>query len=142
VLAGGRLANVELARNEQTANAIFYQVAVHLRRKVFCGVLKPLQDLQSPVVGKSADCNCRSHTIRQLTNYDITLIGATKLAQVNLVTDKRRPLGDAFVQSPSRSVKLLGLPVHEGNSSFPRGGDNRCDELPSHATLPGGWSNE
>ena len=63
VFACGRLADPELARNEATANSILYQIAVYLRRKVFCRVLKPLENLQSSVVRERPDYDSRHHNV-------------------------------------------------------------------------------
>ena len=45
VFARGRLGDPELVRNALTANSILYQIAEYLGRKVFCWVLKPLENL-------------------------------------------------------------------------------------------------
>lgn len=49
----GRLANAELLRDRHAANPVTNQVAVNLPRETRLRVLEPLEDQETPVVGKS-----------------------------------------------------------------------------------------
>jgi hypothetical protein len=61
VFTGSRLADRELLRDEDPANAILHQVSIHLGRKVAPGGLEPLQDQTSAAAGQCAQCEIRSH---------------------------------------------------------------------------------
>ena len=50
VLAGGGLTHAELLGNQHTADTVFDQVPVDLRREMLARLLQPVQDLQPPVV--------------------------------------------------------------------------------------------
>jgi hypothetical protein len=52
VFARRGLAYAELFGDEQTTDAIFHQVPVHLRAKVRPRVLEPIQDLNPPLICK------------------------------------------------------------------------------------------
>ena len=52
MLAGGGLADAQLFRNEDAADAILYKVAVLLWREMTLGVFQPCQDLQALFVGQ------------------------------------------------------------------------------------------
>jgi hypothetical protein len=54
VLARGRMANLQLSRDQQAANSVLHQVAILLRREVLRRVLQPMQDQQAIFVGQGA----------------------------------------------------------------------------------------
>jgi hypothetical protein len=61
VLAQGGLTHAELAGQEQPADPVLGQVAVHMRREVGPGLLEPLQDLKPSLVGEGAEEVGRRH---------------------------------------------------------------------------------
>jgi len=61
VLASRRLAHAELARDENTADAVADQVAIHLLGEMPDRVLEPLQYLQPALIGERAKCKLGSH---------------------------------------------------------------------------------
>src|SRR5579863_777381 len=44
VVAGGGLADGQLARDEHAANAVLHQIAVHLRREMLARILQPIEN--------------------------------------------------------------------------------------------------
>lgn len=57
MFARGGMANLEFARDQQTADAILDQVSILLWREVSRRLLQPIQDQQAIFIGQSAeDC--------------------------------------------------------------------------------------
>ena len=61
MLASCGLAYAQLLGNEQTADAVFHQVPVHLGAKVRLRVFEPIQDLNPPLICKCPCCGCNRH---------------------------------------------------------------------------------
>jgi hypothetical protein len=61
------LADMQLARNEQSADAVLDQISIALRWKMASGVFEPLQDLQPALVPEGLDCRSKVHSC-QLRN--------------------------------------------------------------------------
>ena len=55
MLARRGLADTELLGDEQPADTILDEVAVHLRRKMRPRILEPVHDLEPAVIGESLD---------------------------------------------------------------------------------------
>jgi len=70
VLAGGRLADLELAGNQDAADAIFHQISINLGWKVADRVPKPAQDLQTLVIGQRSENGFGFHSTRSEYRMD------------------------------------------------------------------------
>src|SRR5689334_6370336 len=54
VLAHGRLADAELFGDQETADAVFDQIAIDLLAEMLPRLAQPFQDLQPPLIGERA----------------------------------------------------------------------------------------
>ena len=61
MFTGGWLADAEFSCDQQAADAVFNEVAVDLRGKVFFGLAQPVEDLKAAGVGEGAECERKSH---------------------------------------------------------------------------------
>jgi len=61
MLADGRLAYAELISDETSADAILYQIAIHLRRKVSGWVFQPGENLQPAFIRQRMQPDCDIH---------------------------------------------------------------------------------
>jgi hypothetical protein len=59
------VADAELARDEQSANAVFDEIAVALGREVALGVFQPLQNLETAMVAERLDGLSQVHFINE-----------------------------------------------------------------------------
>jgi hypothetical protein len=61
MLAGGGLADAQLAGDQNAADAVFDQVAIDLSGEMLPGMLEPLQDLEAAFVRQGAQYKLTSH---------------------------------------------------------------------------------
>ena len=61
MFAGGGLADAEFSGDQEAADAVFDEVAVDLRGKVFFGVAEPGEDLEAAGIGEGAEGRGESH---------------------------------------------------------------------------------
>jgi len=61
MLADGRLAYAELISDETSADAILYQIAVHLWGEVSGWILQPGENLQPALIGQRVQPDCDIH---------------------------------------------------------------------------------
>ena len=63
MLGDRRLAHPQLARNKQTANSVFDQISVALRREMLSRLLQPLQNLQPSIIPERLNGLRKCHLI-------------------------------------------------------------------------------
>ena len=61
MFTGSWLADAEFFCDQQTADAVFREVAVDLRGKVFWGMAEPVEDLEAAGIGEGAERGGESH---------------------------------------------------------------------------------
>ena len=61
VLAGRGLADVQFFSDEDTANAVLHQIAIHLRAEMLPGVLQPGEDPKPAIVRDGPECQPKIH---------------------------------------------------------------------------------
>ena len=54
MLAGSGLADSQLMRDQDAADSVFDQIAVHLRREMTARMLEPFQDLKAALIRQGA----------------------------------------------------------------------------------------
>lgn len=95
-----RLADVELASNEEAANSIFHQITIALRWEMAARVLEPVQDLQPALVPQGLNRRSKIHR-DQLDNklIDYAIMGSQIASQRIIVFD----------QNPARFSTVLAF---------------------------------